>query len=156
MSIDKKWRFGVVTRHSLVLVVAGLSYVAVGSSINYIVTGGPRWQALVVARNVMSLDAWGYVFIISGFLVAIIAHWPSQARTWGYTILTGLAAAWSMFYLLGAFFGPQPGSNISIAFVWGLQAFVWWAISGLPDIATNGKGRMPLWTTKKKKSDHTA
>lgn len=155
MSRNGVWSFGAITRHSLVLVIAGLSYAAVGSSITYIIPGGPRWQALVVARNVMDLDKWGYLFIAVGILVALIAHWPNRARTWGYTILTGISVAWSMFYFLGAFFVPQVGGNISLGFVWGLQGFVWWAISGLPDIAANGKGRMPLWIKKENTPSHT-
>lgn len=154
MSRDGFWSFGAITRHSIVLVVAGFSYVAMGFSIEYIVPGGPRWLALVVARNVMSLDLWGYVFMTLGLLVALLAHWPNRARTWGYTILTGLSVAWSMFYFLGVFFVDQKGSNISLGFVWGLQGFVWWAISGLPDIAANGKGRMPLWIKKEDTPSH--
>lgn len=154
MSRNGYWSFGVITRHSLILVVAGLSYVAMGFSIEFIVPGNNRWQSLVIARNVMPLDCWGYVFMTSGFLVALLAHWPNRSRTWGYTILTGLAVGWSMMYFLGAFFIDRPGSNISFGFVWGLQGFVWWAISGLPDIAVNGKGRMPLWTCKESKVKH--
>lgn len=150
MSRNRNWNFGQVTRHSLVLVVTGLSFIAMGVSFRYYVSGTPRWEALVVARNVMSIDAWSWVFITAGSLVVVIAHWPDRARIWGYSILTGLSLAWSAFYFMGTFFADSPGSNLSTAFVWGLQAFVWWAISGLPDVTATRKGWMPLWTGSRK------
>lgn len=144
------WSFGKISRHSLILVVAGLSFVALGWSIQQYQPGGYRYQALSVAREVMSLSSWGYVFIALGLLVTIVAHWPNIGRVWGYTILTGLSLAWSMFYFLGAFSAAHLGDNLSSGIVWGLQAFVWWAISGLPDI-NQGMGRMPLWIGSRKK-----
>lgn len=141
------WSFSHITRHSIILVAAGLSFIAMGVSIRQYVPGGARWESLIVARNVMSLDWWGIVFIVTGAFVIMFAHWPHIARTWGYTILTGICGAWATFYLMGTIFADRPvAAGLSNAAVWGFQAFIWWSISGLPDVAADVKVRMPLWT----------
>lgn len=147
----KNFTFGHVTRHTVILVAAGLSFIAMGVSIREYLIDGPRYESLIIARNVMSLDYWGDVFIVAGVLVCIFAHWPHMARAWGYTILTGMCTAWAAFYLLGTLFADRPiAANISQAAVWGLQGLIWWAISGLPDVAATRKARMPLWTGSRK------
>lgn len=118
-------------RHSLVLMVAGLVYVLIGLS--YILTEPTPSRALALkyALVLASVDVWGWVFILSGILSIISARWPPISETWGYTVLTGLSAAWAAFYLVGIVFGHSPTANISGVFSWGLIAFLWWAISGL-------------------------
>lgn len=118
-------------RHSLVLAVAGLVYILIG--VSYITTEPTkaRTRALTFALDWWSIDAWGYVFIAAGALSIVSSRWPPISETWGYTVLTGLSAAWAAFYLVGILFGDSPVSNISGVLSWGIIAFMWWAISGL-------------------------
>jgi hypothetical protein len=118
-------------RHSLVLSVAGLIYIAIGMS--YFVTEitPSRARALVVALELLSMKQWGVIFILSGALAIISARWPLNSRTWGYTVLGGLSAGWSAVYLTGVVLKDAPSTNLSGFGTWGLIAFLWWAISGL-------------------------
>lgn len=118
-------------RHSLVLMVAGLVYVLIGLSFILTDPTPARTQALKYAISWLSMDGWGWIFIFSGLLSILSARWPPVSETWGYTVLTGLSAAWSGFYLMGIIFGHQPAANLSGVMSWGLIAFMWWAISGL-------------------------
>lgn len=120
------------TRHSLVLAVAGLVYIGVGISINYYIVNGPRYNALIIARNIMPLDYWSILWIVIGFSILIASRWPPYfPDTWGYVILTGFSAGWGGFYGVGMFYVDVPLSNLSTALVWWLAAFLWWVISGL-------------------------
>ncbi|MCW2496389.1 hypothetical protein [Jatrophihabitans sp.] len=117
-------------RHSLVLAVAGTVYVLVGTS--YILSEAipSRESSLRVALAWMPFTAWGVVWIIVGLLAILSSRWPPASETWGYTTMTGLAAAWAAFYGFGILLGA-PAQGISGLLVWGLVAFMWWAISGL-------------------------
>lgn len=125
-------------RHSLVLMVAGLVYILIG--ISYISTKPThsRYVALKVALDWMSIDKWGYVFIIAGALAIISSRWPPISETWGYTVLTGLSTGWGSFYLVTVLFEHSPAQNLSGFLTWGIIGFMWWAISGLtnPHIMT--------------------
>ena len=125
------WGIRPWTRHSLVLLVAGLSYVAIGMSYFYALPNGPRWDALVLAREWMPLRYWGAVFVLAGLLAVVSARWPPVAETWGYMVLTGLSAGWGMFHLLGVLVENAPRAGYTSAATWFLVAFLWWSISGL-------------------------
>lgn len=118
-------------RHSLVLMVAGLVYIAIG--VNYILAEPTtnRELALEVALNQAPMDFWGVVFVAAGLLSVVSSRWPPVAETWGYMVLTGLSLGWSVTYLTGVILMDSPMSNLSGAFTWGLLAFLWWAVSGL-------------------------
>lgn len=117
-------------RHSLVLAVAGTVYLLVGVSYILAEPNPTREIALRIALDWMPFGAWGIVWIAVGSLAIISSRWPPASETWGYTTMTGLSAAWAGFYLAGIFLGA-PAQNISGVLVWGLMAFLWWAISGL-------------------------
>lgn len=118
-------------RHSLVLAVAGTVYALVG--ISYIVSDPTpsREAALKLAIHWMPLPIWGCVWIFTGFLAFLSSRWPPASETWGYTTMTALAAGWAAFYLVGIVFMNAPAQGFSGVLVWGLVAFMWWAISGL-------------------------
>lgn len=118
-------------RHSLVLIVAGLVYIGIGISYILAEPTEARAQALHLAFFWLSADGWGVVFIFAGILAAISSRWPPISETWGYTVLTGLSAAWAGFYLMGIVIDESPLVNLSAVLSWGLIAFMWWAISGL-------------------------
>lgn len=127
-----KW-FGVrrVQTHSVVLMVAGLVYVAIGFTY---LTADPtpsRVQSLKYALNWLSYNDWGYVFIIVGCLSILSSRWPPISETWGYFVLTGQSSAWALFYGAGVVFGNTPTSNLAGVLSWGLIGFMWWAISRL-------------------------
>lgn len=119
------------TRHSLVLLVAGLSYVGIGLAYATTPPAPDRTVALEVLLDFMPLSSWGYVFMSVGLLTVISSKWPPISEKWGYAILTGLSAAWSSGYLLSMLVGASPIQNATGFLVWALVAFLWWAISGL-------------------------
>lgn len=121
----RPWR-----RHSMVLLVAGLVYAGIGVAFTIAPANPIRDATLRVPLTWMPLGGWGAVFIVAGVLAVISARWPPASETWGYTALSGLSALWSMFYLWGTVLGAGTAAVPGV-FVWGLMAFLWWAISGL-------------------------
>jgi hypothetical protein len=122
----RPWR-----RHSTVLMVAGFVYLSIGAV--YLLTPDTpaRAQALWLAFKWWDSTGWGIIFMLAGLLAMVSSRWPPVSKTWGYTVMTGLAGAWSGFYLTGIVFGHSPWGNLSSVALWGLVAFLWWAISGL-------------------------
>lgn len=122
----RPWR-----RHSLVLMVAGLVFIGVGIQYILVDLTPERARALAVSLRFFPVEFWGVVWIICGVMVVISARWPAFSDTWGYAVLTGMSAGWAATYVMGMIFMNSPLSNINGATVWGLIAFLWWAISGL-------------------------
>lgn len=100
-----------------------------------------RAKALEVALQWLSIKSWGAIFIVAGASAAISARYPPVAERWGYMVLTGLSSGWAAVYALGILVGDAPSSNATIVLLWGLVAFLWWAISGLlnPPVVFNGR-----------------
>lgn len=118
-------------RHSLVLMVAGLCYIAIGASYIWTEATPSRNVALKLSLSWFPIQFWGCVFIIAGLMAVISSRWPPVAETWGYMVLTGLSAGWGGTYALGVIFLHSPPQNLSGAILWGLLGFMWWGISGL-------------------------
>lgn len=128
----KKWMaLRPVRVHSTVLVVAGLVYIAIGLTYLNAEATPARVQALQYALNWLSFNNWGYVWIFVGVLSIISSRWPPISETWGYMLLTGQSAAWSLFFAAGIVFGGAPTSNFAGVLSWGLIGFMWLAISRL-------------------------
>lgn len=130
--LSENWR-GVrpFLRHSLVLVVAGIAYMILGMSYVLARPTPSRTSALYYAFNLFPIHVWGWLFVLAGALSIISSRWPPFSTTWGYMVLTGLSATWAGFYAMGVIFRVSPLTNISAVCLWGLIAFMWWAISGL-------------------------
>jgi len=90
-----------------------------------------RESTLVVALQYAPLSTWGFFFVVAGMMACWSSRWPRFHNTWGYMVLTGVASGWSAMYLFGYIFINQHLTTIPFALVWGLLAFLWWAISGL-------------------------
>lgn len=118
-------------RHGLVLLVAGLVFVGIGTSYILAEPTPARAKALYLALMWLPVETWGGIFMFAGFLSIISSRWPPVSKTWGYMVLTGLSAGWATFYLVDILFFDSPWTNISGTLSWGLVAFMWWAISGL-------------------------
>lgn len=118
-------------RHSLVLMVAGLVYVAVGVSYIIMPTTPYRAETMSIALSWMSFDSWGVVWLAAGAMAIISSRWPPISKTWGYMVLTGLASGWAAFYFTAWCFADAPSTNLLGTLSWGLLGFMWWAISGL-------------------------
>lgn len=118
-------------RHSLVLVFAGVIYMAIG--LVYLVTGPSpyRTQGLYYALQIMGYHQWGAIFVLSGGAAVLSSRWPPLNESWGYILLTGLSTGWATFYAAGVIFHDTPPTNIIGALCYGLLGFMWWAISGL-------------------------
>lgn len=118
-------------RHSLVLVVAGTVYFLNGL-VQFLAEPSPsREAALYYADRTMDYHYWGLVFMTAGILAIVSARWPPVSETWGYTVMTGLATAWSSFFIAGVLFHGTDPVNLGAGLIWGLVGFIWWAISGL-------------------------
>lgn len=124
----RPWR-----RHSLVLLVSGVIYILIGGGYAFTEPTPAREEALHYALNWTdgSFVVWGIVWAIAGLLAIVSARWPPISETWGYTVMTGLAAGWAAFYAMGWIFGDAPRSILTQTLIFGLLAFMWWAISGL-------------------------
>lgn len=118
-------------RHSLVLIVAGLVYIAIGWGYIHEPRTAGQALALQLALKWWPMFFWGVIFVLAGVLAIVSSRWPPVSETWGYIVLTGLSAGWGAFYLMGIWFGNSPEANYSGFLIWGLLGFMWWAISGL-------------------------
>jgi hypothetical protein len=117
-------------RHGLVLTVAGICYILTGLTYVYAKPTPARKIALQIAFAWFPIELWGTVFVIVGALAVLSSRWPVISDSWGYALLTGLAGGWAATYAAGVMLGNSPISNLTGALQWGLQAFIWWAISG--------------------------
>lgn len=116
-------------RHSAILMVAGVLYILIGLSYVLDRPNSVRDKSLVVLLQLFPLAVWGVIFIFVGVVTCISSRWPPFHETWGYTILTGLSSMWMTAYFTGFLF--YHAQSLSGAILWGLVAFMWWAISGL-------------------------
>lgn len=132
----RPWR-----RHSLVLLVAGITYGLVGVAYAFTPSNPTRETALTLPLSLTggSLVPWGLLFAAVGALAILSARWPPASETWGYTALTGLSALWACSYIAGMainYFVEDVALskvlNSSTGFLlWAVLGFLWWAISGL-------------------------
>jgi len=127
---DHKWGLRPWRRHSLVVLVAGCTYIAIG--VTYILTepAESRQSSLALALHLMPLSGWGVMWIAVGILAVISSRWPPASETWGYSALSGLAAWWAACYAFSVLMGA-PNQSASGALLWGLVSFMWWGIAGL-------------------------
>lgn len=119
------------TRHSLVLIVAGLIYIGIGYA--FVVSPGyvGKDPSLKSALRLLTLDQWGFVYIGTGVLATISAFSPIGKKTWGYMILTAISSAWALLYVISVITGGAPKITLLSSLIWLLLAFIWWAVSGL-------------------------
>jgi hypothetical protein len=132
-------------RHGVILMVAGFIYMAIGVSYIAAPTTEEVRHNLAIALIWFPLHFWGGVWFGVGLLSLISSRWPPVFESWGYAVLTGLAGGWSATYLMGIIFKGTSLTNLRSVAVWGLLAFLWWAVSGLlnPDkeaVQTHGTG----------------
>ncbi len=128
--IENFWGIRPFKRHSLVLMVAGVFYMANGLVYMLAEPTANRKLALQVALDIFPIEFWGTVFVLTGLLAFISSRWPPVADTWGYMVLSTLSAGWSATYAVGVIAEDSPLANLTGATTWGLLAFLWWAISG--------------------------
>ena len=119
-------------RHGLVLAVGGSVYILLG----LIFMGteemtATRQATLELALRHAPLHTWGFVFFCGGVLAVSSSKWPRFNNSWGYMVLTGLASGWSAMYFVNYILNRPTLVTLGYGLVWGLLAFMWWAISGL-------------------------
>lgn len=119
------------SRHSLILIMAGLIYIGLGYS--FITAPGyvGKDPSLHSALRLLSMDDWGVVYIFTGGLAFSAAFAPLGKKTWGYMVLTALSSAWAFLYVLSVFTGGAPKLTLLSSLIWLLLAFIWWAVAGL-------------------------
>lgn len=118
-------------RHDVILCVGGLLYMLIGLYYTGTTNSSTRNIALEILLRVAPMKFWGGVFIFAGIAGIISSRWPAFAETWGYVVLTSVSAGWAGAYLMGILFASAPLTNIISTLVFGLFAFMWWAVSGL-------------------------
>ncbi len=118
-------------RHSLVLTVAGLCYIAIGASYLIHDPDGPRAKSLVVVLEHAPMEFWAGIFMVVGMLAILSSRWPLISELWGYAVLTGLSGGWAAAFATGIFLVDRPMANVSSTITWTIVAFLWWSISGL-------------------------
>lgn len=119
-------------RHSLVLAVGGQVYFLVGLAFLITPWAPARASSLPFLLALAPPNVWAIVWMTSGALAFASTRWPPANETWGYTVMSGLAAWWSAAYALSIILFDAPASSGATGvLVWGLFAFLWWAISGL-------------------------
>ena len=141
----KYWGLRPWKRHSTILMVVGFLYVLIGFLYIASESSKSRERALAVVLRIAPIEVWGGLFMTAGALAMLSSRWPPLTETWGYMVLTGLSAGWAATYLLGIAFFEAPVINSTQVLVWGILAFMWWAISGLlnPDkTAVTNNGRL--------------
>lgn len=119
------------TRHSLILIGAGLIYIGIGIGFHAAPPIVAKDPSLVVALHWLSMHAWGWVYIAAGTIALSASLWPSKNKVWGYMVLTGLSSAWACFYALAIVFHHAPSLVWISVLLWSVLAFNWWAVSGL-------------------------
>lgn len=120
------------SQHSMVLLVAGLAYFGIGYAYASDTTQTEeRTKSLSFILEIIPFNHWGILFMIVGVLTILSARWPPRSEKWGYAVLTGFSAVWSSGFLFSMIFDGAPVSGVIGFLVWGLVAFLWWAISGL-------------------------
>lgn len=120
-SATKPW-----DRHGLILAVAGSAYIFIG----VLFATSPETRLGQASLNVLPGNIWYFGFVIAGIISATSSRWPNRPRTLGYSALTGWTAACGGLYLFTGF-ADNSTSFIAMGIVWGVLAFLWWAISGL-------------------------
>lgn len=133
---DHSWRrhllgFRPFNRHSLILTIAGSSYMLTGATYILSTPTAARRQALAVALRWFPLSVWGTIFVFVGLMAILSSRWPRVFDAWGYALLTGLSLGWSATYAAGVIFEDSPFANFTGVTSWALLAFLWWAIPGL-------------------------
>lgn len=119
------------TRHSLVLSIAGTIYVIIGVAFFYVPAEVSKAPSLKVALTYLSLDEWGWVFIVCGALAILAAFSTLGHKAWGYMVLTALSSAWATMYAMAIIFKHAPILTVVSVMTWFMLAFVWWGVSGL-------------------------
>ena len=127
---EKFWGLRPWKRHSTILMVEAVIYEVIGGVYSFGPPSPPRDHALLILTQLAPVQVWGILFLASGVATMISSRWPPMSEAWGYMVLAGLSAAWCATYLLGLVFYNSP-ANLSGGILWGLLAFMWWAISGL-------------------------
>lgn len=130
-------------RHSTILMVAGFLYIPIGLGYALSPATEGRTNSLKVILQVAPIQVWGGAFVLAGVLAMISSRWPPLTETWGYMVLTGISSGWAATYFLGWAFFHSPPTNLGQTFIWAVLAFLWWAISGLPNpekiVVTDGR-----------------
>lgn len=129
---DYEWRrLRPWQKHSEVLAVAGNVYLGIG--ISYLVhpASDTRRAALGVIFDLLPPLGWGCIWATVGVLALASTRWPPASKTWGYTALTGLAALWAAAYAVGVMFDGAPIVGLVGTLIYGLVAYLWYAIAGL-------------------------
>lgn len=100
-----------------------LCYGIVWSIIGYgqITSPAPDLRGLRLLLQMMSLDAWGWLWVISG-LIAIVSAWLPQGKDWpGFLALPLMVLPWAVSYLLSWIIGDFPRGWVATV-VWGAIA----------------------------------
>lgn len=100
-----------------------LCYGIVWSIIGYgqITSPAPDLRGLRLLLQMMPLDAWGWLWVVSG-LIAVVSAWLPQGKDWlGFLALPLMVLPWAVSYLLAWIIGDFPRGWVATV-VWGAIA----------------------------------
>lgn len=117
------------SRHSRILLGAGAIYIGIGVSYFYTPKIYVKAPSLKIPLQLLTLDQWGWVYIVSGIIAMVTAviRFPGP---YGYMVLAALSSAWSAFYIAGVIFENAPKLTLVTGLIFGILAFVWVEVSG--------------------------
>ena len=118
-------------QHSLILIAGGTYMMSIGWSYLFSAISVLRYRSLSVALNILPLEWWGGIFMAVGIAAWLFALVFKRKQVWGFTLLTGLSAAWGTVYILAIKEPPNVDFQVTQALMWYLLAIVWWGVAGL-------------------------
>ena len=106
-------------RRGAILLCYGIVWAIIGYG--QITSPAPDLRGLRLLLQMMSLDAWGWLWVISG-LIAIVSAWLPQGKDWpGFLALPLMVLPWAVSYLLAWIIGDFPRGWVATV-VWGAIA----------------------------------
>lgn len=106
-------------RRGAILLCYGVVWAIIGYG--QITSPAPDLRGLRLLLQMMPLDVWGCLWVVSG-LIAIVSAWLPQGRDWpGFLALPLMVLPWTVSYLLAWIIGDFPRGWVA-AVVWGAIA----------------------------------
>ena len=110
---------GALGRRGAILLCYGIVWAIIGYG--QITSPAPDLRGLRLLLQMMPLDAWGWLWVISG-LIAIVSAWLPQGKDWpGFLALPLMVLPWAVSYLLAWIIGDFPRGWVATV-VWGAIA----------------------------------
>lgn len=106
-------------RRGAILLCYGVVWAIIGYG--QITAPAPDLRGLRLLLQMMPLDVWGWIWVVSG-LIAIVSAWLPPEKDWpGFLALPLMVLPWTVSYLLAWILGDYPRGWLA-SVVWGAIA----------------------------------